>query len=115
MARGDDKKYADHPKEKEADRYRKAAEDALQQLDWTIGYLHGIRKTDISKALAQNRSYIRPNLMGKAEEPLPAQKTSETRPQPALSEDRCNCRTPDTTGVHRTATAKRPCRRDRRD
>jgi hypothetical protein len=30
MAKGDDKKYADSPKEKEADRYRKAAEDALQ-------------------------------------------------------------------------------------
>ena len=40
MARGDDKKYADHPKEQEADRYRKAAEDALQQLDWVIGSLH---------------------------------------------------------------------------
>jgi hypothetical protein len=62
----------------EADRYRQAAEDALQQLDWTIGYLHGIRKTEISKALAQNRSYIRRNLMGEAEEPLPAQQTDET-------------------------------------
>jgi hypothetical protein len=78
MARGDDKKYADHPKEQEADRYRKAAEDALQQLDWVIGYLHGIRKTDISKALAKNRSYIRTQLMGRGEEPLPTQETSET-------------------------------------
>ena len=26
----------------EADRYRQAADDALQQLDWAIGYLHGI-------------------------------------------------------------------------
>jgi hypothetical protein len=76
MARND-KKYADHPKEKEADRYRKAAEDALQQLDWAIGYLHGIRKTDISKALAKNRSYIRKQLMGREEEPLPTQQTSE--------------------------------------
>jgi hypothetical protein len=65
-------------KEEEADRYRRAAEDALQQLDWTIGYLHGIRKTDISKALAKNRSYIRRSLMGEAEEPLPAQQTDET-------------------------------------
>jgi hypothetical protein len=65
-------------KQDEADRYRQAAEDALQQLDWTIGYLHGIRKTDISKALAQNRSYIRRNLMGMPEEPLPDQKTDET-------------------------------------
>jgi hypothetical protein len=62
----------------EADRYRRAADDALQQLDWTIGYLHGIKKTEISKALARNRSYIRRHLMGEAEEPLPAQKTDET-------------------------------------
>jgi len=65
-------------KQEETDRYRRAAEDALQQLDWTIGYLHGIRKTEISKALAKNRSYIRKQLMGEAEEPLPAQQTSET-------------------------------------
>jgi hypothetical protein len=62
----------------ETDRYRQAAEDALQQLDWAIGYLHGIKKTGISKALAQNRSYIRRNLMGEADEPLPGQKTDET-------------------------------------
>jgi hypothetical protein len=60
------------------DRYRRAAEDALQQLDWAIGYLHGIHKTSISKALAQNRSYIRKRLLGEAEEPLPAQQTDET-------------------------------------
>jgi hypothetical protein len=76
MARND-KKYADHPKEQEADRYRKAAEDALQQLDWAIGYLHGIHKTDISRALAKNRSYIRRQLMGRPEEALPSQETSE--------------------------------------
>ena len=79
MARNDnDKKYQDHPKEKEADRYRKAAEDALQQLDWAIGYLHGIRKTEISKALAKNRTYIREQLMGRDDQPLPDQQTSET-------------------------------------
>ena len=77
MARGDDKKYADHPKEQEADRYRKAAEDALQQLDWVIGYLHGIRKVEISRALAKNRSYIRTQLMEREEEPLPTQTTGE--------------------------------------
>jgi hypothetical protein len=78
MARGDDKKYADHPKEQEANRYRMAAEDALQQLDWVIGYLHGIRKQEISRALAKNRSYIRTKLMQRDEEPLPTQKTGET-------------------------------------
>jgi hypothetical protein len=74
MARNDSK----GSKQEETDRYRQAAEDALQQLDWTIGYLHGIHKTDISRALAKNRSYIRQRLMGQAEEPLPSQKTSET-------------------------------------
>ena len=83
MARGNDssndsKKYADHPKEKEADQYRKAAEDALQQLDWAIGYLHGIKKVEVSKALAKNRSFIRRRLMGRPEEPVPSEQTSET-------------------------------------
>lgn len=74
MARNDRKS----PKQDETDRYRQAAEDALQQLDWTIGYLHGIRKTEISKALAQNRSFIRRRLMHQPEEQLPAQQTDET-------------------------------------
>jgi len=65
-------------KQDEADRYRKAAEDALQQLDWAIGYLHGIRKTDISKALAKNRSYIRTQLMDRSEQPVPTQQTDQT-------------------------------------
>ena len=78
MARGDNRKNGGSKKQDETDRYRQAAEDALQQLDWTIGYLHGIRKTDISRALAKNRSYIRKRLMGQAEEPLPGQQTSET-------------------------------------
>jgi len=65
-------------KQAETDRYRLAAEDALQQLDWAIGYLHGIKKTEISKALARNRSYIRQNLMGLAEQPVPTQQTDQT-------------------------------------
>ena len=76
MARNDSRR-GNGAKQDETDRYRQAAEDALQQLDWTIGYLHGIRKTGISKALARNRSYIRKRLMGQAEEPLPTQQTSE--------------------------------------
>ena len=62
----------------DAERYREAAEDALQQLDWCIGYLHGIRKVEISRALARNRAFIRRNLMDAPEEPLPAQQTGET-------------------------------------
>ena len=65
-------------KQAEADRYRRAAEDALQQLDWAIGYLHGIKKTDISRALARNRSFIRRELMGQPEEPVPTQQTNQT-------------------------------------
>jgi hypothetical protein len=61
----------------ELKRYRQAAEDALQQLDWCIGYLHGIRKVDISRALAKNRSYIRTQLLDREEEPMPAQRTDE--------------------------------------
>ena len=63
--------------QRETDRYRQAAEDALQQLDWCIGYLHGIHKLDISRALAKNRSFIRTRLMGEAEQPVPGQQTSE--------------------------------------
>jgi hypothetical protein len=55
-----------------------AAEDALQQLDWCIGYLHGLRKVEISRALAKNRSYIRTQLLDQPEQPDPAQQTSET-------------------------------------
>jgi hypothetical protein len=55
----------------EAERYRRAAEDALQQLDWCIGYLHGIRKTRISRTLSRNRNYIREGLMGRPSEELP--------------------------------------------
>jgi hypothetical protein len=77
MARGDDGKNDSDARE-EVERYRQAAEDALQQLDWCIGYLHGIRKLDVSRALAKNRSYIRSQLLKRAEEPLPAQQTDET-------------------------------------
>ncbi len=62
----------------ETDRYRRAAEDALQQLDWCIGYLHGIRKTKISRQLAKNRSFIRGALLQAPPEPVPTEVTSET-------------------------------------
>jgi hypothetical protein len=58
-----------HPDEKE--RYRQAADDALQQLDWCIGYLHGIRKVRLSRVLARNRNFIRSNLLNRPKEPLP--------------------------------------------
>jgi hypothetical protein len=45
-------------KNDETARYREAAHRALDQLDWCIEYLRSIRKTQISKQLAKNRSAI---------------------------------------------------------
>jgi hypothetical protein len=76
--RGDDDNRDGDRRGQDCERYRQAAEDALQQLDWCIGYLHGIRKLDVSRALAKNRSYIRSQLLQREEEPLPAQQTEQT-------------------------------------
>jgi hypothetical protein len=78
MARRSESQQEADRKQEEADRYRKAAEDALQQLDWAIGYLHGIRKLEVSRALAKNRTFIRRQLMGRSEQPLPAEQTKQT-------------------------------------
>jgi hypothetical protein len=43
-----------HPVE----RYREAAFAALDQLDWTIKFLHRIRKSQIAHVLEQNRRTI---------------------------------------------------------
>jgi hypothetical protein len=45
--------------EQEVARYRRAAEETLNQLDWCINYLHRIRKPGIADALGKNRSLIR--------------------------------------------------------
>lgn len=60
------------PDDDELERYRQAAEDALQQLDWCIGYLHGIRKNSEAKVLASNRKTIRQNLLQRQAEPVPS-------------------------------------------
>ena len=62
----------------ETERYRQAAQDALEQLDWCIGYLHGIRKTKISSQLARNRAHIKRHLMRDAASPIPSEVTAET-------------------------------------
>jgi hypothetical protein len=49
--------------ERDTELYRRAAEDALQQLDWCIRYLRGIRKVEVSRALARNRNDIRTSLL----------------------------------------------------
>jgi hypothetical protein len=59
--------------EADARRYRQAAEDTLQQLEWCIGYLHAIRKTSAARALARNRRSIRSQLMRRPAERLPSE------------------------------------------
>jgi hypothetical protein len=77
MAQNEDGRQSDQDQDRDVERYRQAAEDALQQLDWCIGYLHGIRKVEVSRALARNRSYIRSRLLKREEQPLPAQRTGQ--------------------------------------
>lgn len=60
-----------NPDDDELEAYRQAAEDALQQLDWCIGYLHGIRKNHEAKMLAANRQRIRQNLLHREPQPDP--------------------------------------------
>jgi hypothetical protein len=64
--------------EGEVERYRRASEDALQQLDWCIGYLHGSGKKGLARSLAKNRAFIRTHLLKRAEEPVPSQVTDES-------------------------------------
>ena len=61
--------------EDEVERYRRASEDALQQLDWCIGYFHGCGKTGIARALANNRSHIRQHLLRRSKQPVPSEVT----------------------------------------
>jgi hypothetical protein len=42
----------------EIERYREATASALGQLEWIVGYLHKIRKSQIAKALDLNRKQI---------------------------------------------------------
>jgi hypothetical protein len=47
---------------REAGRYWEATERILEQLDWAINYLSGIRKHELAAALARNRDEIRRRL-----------------------------------------------------
>jgi hypothetical protein len=59
--------------EAEIERYRQASEDALQQLDWCIGYMHGSGKKGIARSLSRNRAFNRTHLLKRAEQPVPSQ------------------------------------------
>lgn len=62
----------------EIERYRTAAEDALSQVDWCIGYFTAKKQAAIARALNANRSYIRSALMGLSEQPLPTTTAHES-------------------------------------
>jgi hypothetical protein len=66
-----------HELEDEVERYRRASEDTLQQLDWCIGYLHGSGKKGLARALSKNRAYIRTALLKRSEQPMPSEETNE--------------------------------------
>jgi hypothetical protein len=59
MARHETRSRTDDATREDVERYRRAAEETLNQLDWCISYLHRIRKPDIAQALERNRSTIR--------------------------------------------------------
>jgi hypothetical protein len=44
--------------DREIERYREAANLALDQLEWCIEYLYRVRKPDIARAIARNRRRI---------------------------------------------------------
>jgi hypothetical protein len=48
----------DRELERESERYRRAAVEALGQLEWCIEYLYGQRRTQIARILARNRNRI---------------------------------------------------------
>lgn len=57
---------------KEVERYRTASEDALQQLDWCIGYFAGAHKGQIARELGANRVQIRRDFMRRGSQNVPA-------------------------------------------
>ena len=65
--------------ENEVERYRRASEDTLQQLDWCIGYMCGTGRIAVARSLSKNRSYIRTHLLKRAEQPLPTEQAGPTQ------------------------------------
>jgi hypothetical protein len=51
-------------REDETARYRLAAEETLDQLDWCVNYLHRIRKGSIADVIDKNRRLIQRQMSG---------------------------------------------------
>jgi hypothetical protein len=48
----------DRELERESERYRRAAIEALGQLEWCIDYLYRLRRAEIARTLSRNRTRI---------------------------------------------------------
>jgi hypothetical protein len=59
MAHYEDRARKQNPPDADVDRYRQAAEETLDQLDWCVSYLYRIRKDAIAQVIDRNRSLIR--------------------------------------------------------
>jgi hypothetical protein len=53
---------------READRYREAAELALDQLQWAVNYLYRIRRPSLAAGIERNREHILAQLRRIAEQ-----------------------------------------------
>jgi hypothetical protein len=62
MARDPDTTERSPARQADAERYRAAAEAALDQLDWCVAYLHRIRRSPTAAAPARKQSEIRRRL-----------------------------------------------------
>jgi hypothetical protein len=62
----------------DVERYRSAAEDALQQLDWCIGYLAGCQKGRVAKVLSANRAHIRREYLRRDGQASPTKAVSQS-------------------------------------
>jgi len=51
-------------REREVARYRRAAEEALAQLEWCVSYLHRIQKSRIAEVIDKNRLFIQSRMSG---------------------------------------------------
>ena len=49
-------------REREAERYREAAELTLEQLEWSVNYLHRIGRGTLAAGVERNRAHIQAQL-----------------------------------------------------
>ena len=75
---------------KEVDRYRTAAEEAQQQLDWCIGYFAGSHKPQVARELNANLTHIRRQYLRRAAQPVPATNNHRWR-VPSRNRNRRSC------------------------